>query len=211
MSIKNTFIYIFGSLNFAVLICYCFLDLFVNFLTNSEFILFYLFILNSLKKNVKHNKKYYSTNKTDNNFNKTKNKIYNNTTKNNKNKFDWFQLLIIIGGFILFGLLDFFGINPITDLITIHKFCLIINLIFGLYIAYYAMTLFLMINSPQDFLNSKLFKYLPKFYKNYYLYNINLNKRNEILYKIYLNMYVLNTVIVIFTSIFCNTLLILFT
>ena len=75
MNMKNTTMFILGTVTFAVLMCYCFLDLFVNYLTNSEFNLFNLFILKSLTIKGKHNNKCYSTNKTESNFNK-KNNIY---------------------------------------------------------------------------------------------------------------------------------------
>ena len=86
--------------------------------------------------------------------------------------------------------------------------CLIYNLIFEVYIAYTTTTMYLIINSPQDFAKSRLFKYFPKFFKNYYLHYINITE--EALYKIYLKLYILNTVITIFTLIFCNTLFLLF-
>lgn len=101
---KNTFINIFGTVIIVVLICYCFLDLFVyfNFISNSEFNLFFLFILNTLKIKGNHKERYYSTNKKDNDSNKT----------NKKNKMTQIILNIISLIFLIFIFYKFIiGLN----------------------------------------------------------------------------------------------------
>lgn len=120
-------------------------------------------------------------------------------------KFDWRKFLVVCVCLIIVGMLYYLGIKSIRDLFNIYKLGLIFNLIFGFFIAYNSITMLLIINSPQHFDKSKIFKYLPKIFKIYYLNYYNIT--NQVLIKIYLRLFTLSIIISIVTLIFFNMLL----
>ena len=105
-------------------------------------------------------------------------KIYNN--KNNKpnkpnNKDFWKYFLLFILCFTITNILHFLGYNDITDLISVYKIGLIINLLFGYIIVYNSIAMYLVNYNPQrEIEKHKIYKYLPKFTKNFLsLYDTN--------------------------------------
>ena len=105
-------------------------------------------------------------------------KIYNN--KNNKpnkpnNKDFWKYFLLFILCFTITNILHFLGYSYITDLISIYKIGLILNLLFGYIIVYNSIAMYLVNYNPQrEIEKHKIYKYLPKFTKNFLsLYDTN--------------------------------------
>ena len=105
-------------------------------------------------------------------------KIYNN--KNNKpnkpnNKDFWKYFLLFILCFTITNILHFLGYSYITDLISIYKIGLIINLLFGYIIVYNSIAMYLVNYNPQrEIEKHTIYKYLPKFTKNFLsLYDTN--------------------------------------
>nr|YP_010470515.1 hypothetical protein N4M07_mgp049 [Inonotus hispidus]UVF38003.1 hypothetical protein [Inonotus hispidus] len=101
--------------------------------------------------------------------------------------FDWLKFLIICVSIILYNLLQFLGVKNLSDLFNVSVFLLIFNLIFIFFIAYCSITVLLIIDYPHGFESSKIFKYLPKFLKNYL---IECNQiKDPILIKAYIKLY----------------------
>ena len=105
-------------------------------------------------------------------------KIYNN--KNNKpnkpnNKDFWKYFLLFILCFTITNILHFLGYSYITDLISIYKIGLILNLLFGYIIVYNSIAMYLVNYNPQrEIEKHTIYKYLPKFTKNFLsLYDTN--------------------------------------
>ena len=105
-------------------------------------------------------------------------KIYNN--KNNKpnkpnNKDFWKYFLLFILCFTITNILHFLGYSYITDLISIYKIGLILNLLFGYIIVYNSIAMYLVNYNPQGEIEKHtIYKYLPKFTKNFLsLYDTN--------------------------------------
>ena len=105
-------------------------------------------------------------------------KIYNN--KNNKpnkpnNKDFWKYFLLFILCFTITNILHFLGYSYITDLISIYKIGLILNLLFGYIIVYNSIAMYLFNYNPQrEIEKHTIYKYLPKFTKNFLsLYDTN--------------------------------------
>ena len=101
----------------------------------------------------------------------------NNNNKNNKpnNKGYWKYILLFILCFTITNILHFLGYNDITDLISVYKIGLIINLLFCNIIIYNSIAMYLVNFNPQRQIEKyKIYKYLPKSTKNFFsLYDTN--------------------------------------
>ena len=71
--------------------------------------------------------------------------------------------MLFILCFTITNILHFLGYNDITDLISVYKIGLIINLLFGYIIVYNSIAMYLVNYNPQrEIEKHTIYKYLPK-------------------------------------------------
>ena len=129
----------------------------------------------------------------------------NNNNKNNKpnNKDYWKYILLFILCFTITNILHFLGYNDITDLISVYKIGLIINLLFCHIIVYNSIAMYLVNYNPQRQIEEyKIYKYLPKSTKNFLsLYDTNHPELKKAMNKLLIGGIVISILIMVIINV----------